>query len=450
MLEYNILHNQFWEEEFQNMLPEYRNNKITYVRESYFNNWTYISKDFFNINKEQWYHFIQTKLWVINNSILKKAVFALLTKDRQSLRRIWITKEMEDVLLFTFQKQAPKNYSDVVLAYYWRYDLLLDTNNELKIVEINSETPAGFPESSHNSIILKHSWKENVYEDSNFYIVDNVRNSLQGFIEKNYENVRNWRNKLLFTYLPAMWDELEVVDNNGSLEVVWNYDDDYTCSLHMASMLYDILTPEGYEVKLGEIDDLEVREDGLYFNGEKQDYIYSFYPLEWIFDDNWAADFWNLYKNNCFEIVNNPLNLITQTKWIWAYIHEDIKNKNIIWLTEEEQRIFLELVPEYTFSIEEGEEDKYISKPFFFREWVWINNKDYAKEFPENVCYQKKIEQKVVNVNTFSFEEAEEWFLTIWVYMWEDQYIWIYTRFCADSITNDDAYYLPVVFDINK
>ena len=126
MLQYNILHNQFWEEEFQNMLPEYRNNKITYVRESYFDNWTYISKDFFNINKEQWYHFIQTKLWVINNSILKKAVFALLTKDRQSLRRIWITKEMEDVLLFTFQKQAPKNYSDVILAYYWRYDLLLD------------------------------------------------------------------------------------------------------------------------------------------------------------------------------------------------------------------------------------------------------------------------------------------------------------------------------------
>lgn len=444
MLNYKILHKQFWENEFQDMLKEYLENQMPYVRESYFDNWTYISRDLLLLNENEWLNFIQNNIMILNEEILKKAVYYLLKQDQLWLERIWITNNMKEVIIHAFNNQKTSSYKDLLLTHYWRYDLLLDTENKLKIVEINSETPAWFPESSNNDIILRNAWLYHTYKDINANIFNNIEVSLKRFIEKTKNNSSK---NFLFTFLPANSETLQVYETKEwYLDIKWSYDDDYTCSLHMSAMFYDILTKYGYNVKMWNITDIEVKEDWLYYLWEKQDFLYSFYPLEWIFEDEWSEDFWNLYKDNKFIIVNNPINLITQSKWIWAYIHEDIKNWNKIWLTEEEINIFLDLVPEYKFHINENEIEDYVSKPFFFREWVWIDNKDYAKEFPDKICYQKKIQQKIINVNTFSFEEAEEWYLTLWVYVWDNTYIWAYTRFCADYITNDNAYYLPIVF----
>jgi hypothetical protein len=75
-------------------------------------------------------------------------------------------------------------------------------------------------------------------------------------------------------------------------------------------------------VVMSNVTDCEMRTDGVYYNGVKQAYIYSFYPLERYFTDAGSNLFRSAYMAGEFDLINHPLNLITQSKAFWAYLYD--------------------------------------------------------------------------------------------------------------------------------
>lgn len=441
-MKYNILQNKINDVNIEPIIQSYVDNRIHYMREDNFDGWTYLTKDFLHLDRVEYVQLLQ-KMELLNNTILKKVVYHIMKNDMKALYKIGMNKEMVDIMDFLFKKWNYQTADAIPLSYYGRYDLLLNEENELKVVEINSETPAGFPEASTNEIIYNNANIDG-YIDTNYQMKELFASSMGEYFDKMKASIDSKKN-FLFTFIPACWEYFEIKKNeDGTIGFDQEYDEDYICAIHMTNFFYQQLTPMGMTVKLGNTDDIQLKEDGLYFEGVKQDYVWSFYPLEWFFTDKGATDFWKLYKEWKFEIVNNPLNLITQSKAIWAYIHENVKNNVDMGLTSEEIAIFLELVPEYRFSILPEESADYVSKPLYFREWVGIDNSDYLG----TTVFQKRIKQKLLDINTF--DGLEQGYLTLGLYMGETGFIGGYTRFCNSPITDYTAYYLPTVLDIEK
>ena len=152
LMKYSILPNKINETNIEPIVKEYVDNKIHYMREDNFDGWTYITKDFLHLDRNDYVALLQ-KMELLNNVILKKVVFHIDKNDRSALKKIGMNDEMVDIMSHLFTKGAFQNFTEIPLSYYGRYDLLLNENDELKVVEINSETPAGFPEASTNDII---------------------------------------------------------------------------------------------------------------------------------------------------------------------------------------------------------------------------------------------------------------------------------------------------------
>jgi len=437
----NILRNVINETNIDSIIKDYVDKKNHYMREDSFDKRVYLTKDVLELDTKEFIELI-SNIETLNNTILKKIVFHILKNDINSLNKIWMTQEMVEVMDHIFKKLNINDYSQLPLSYYWRYDLLLDEkDNKLKVVEIKSETTAWYSETVSNDIIFKNTnlgWENTQYIDVNENMNMAFYKSLFHEFQKIKEN-KDIKNNFLFTFVSACWEYFEIKkDVKWKVYFDQEYDEDYICNIHMTSFFYEQLSKEWINVKVWNTNDLEIRKDWIYYENEKQHYICFFYPMEWFFTDKWTSEFWELYKKWEFEIVNNPLNLITQSKAIWAYIHDNLKKWIDMWLSKEEIKLFLDIVPEYRFEITK-EEENFVSKPLYFREWVWIDNQEYI----ELKVFQKRIDQKLIKINTFDWEVA--WYLTLWIYMWEDWYIWTYTRFCDQPVTDFTAYYLTTV-----
>jgi len=441
-MQLKLLNNIVNEKNIDAIIKEYKDKKIFYMQEDKFDGWIYLTKDVLVLDNVEFWEYLN-KMAIINNIILKKAVFNIMNKDIQALAKIGMPPEMVDIMQYVYNRWNYTSWDKIPLTYYGRFDMLLDSDDgKLKMVEINSETPAWYPEAVTNEIIFNNtSLKTSNYTDINADFKMNFYTSLYDvfhYIKKNKDTKPNF----LFTFVPACWKYFEIKkDYDWEITFDQQFDEDYICGIHMTSFFYDQLNDSGINVKIWNTDDIELREDGLYYEGLKQDYVWSFYPLEWFFTDQGNTDFWKLYKEWKFEIVNNPLNLITQSKAIWAYIHENIKNWDYMGMSDDEISLFLDIVPEYRFSVWKEEVKNYVSKPLYYREWVGIDNSDYVG----TMVYQKRINQAKIDIETFDW--TINWYLTIGLYYGEDWFIGSYTRFCENAVTDFTAYYLPTVWE---
>jgi hypothetical protein len=193
------------------------------------------------------------------------------------------------------------------------------------------------------------------------------------------------------------------------------------------------------------VDDIEVRKNWLFYLNQKLNGIFTFYPMEWLFLDdmeNTGKLFWDLYKEWHFDILNNPLTLIPQSKAFWRFLWENIDK---IDFSEKEKWIIKKYIPFSSYLPFENS----LIKPLFFREWVWIWDDSYIWER----VYQEYIEQKTFIGNEFrddNKDEDIEWYITLWLYFWDwssesDTFIWNYSRFCKNKITDYTSYLLPVI-----
>lgn len=308
-------------------------------------------------------------------------------------------------------KLLPEKIVDIIIKKPWwisqiqRYDIIFDEEGNPKICEVNSETPAWIPETVNTYLF-------NDYTPSEWIVNSNAL----------FET-------LCSIWLANQWEkEVDVVfydDSNSMFNKIW---EDYTNALYLSTMY----NRECWPSRMVGVEDIFVWIDGIYAYEKKIKAIHSFYPLEWYFlDDGWKL-FWEHYLNDKFEIVNWPINLISQSKAFWAWVAENLdflEKNNII----SSKNLFDIFVPKYSFDEKEGS----IAKPRLFREGVgiWDPNVDWA-------VFQEYVEQKTFTINTYEWEK--QWYLTFWVYCNDSWTIWTYCRFCENKITDYTSYFLPI------
>lgn len=433
-----------WKKEIEQINEDFNYYKLTYVKEeSWFDNFWhyYFTRDFIYLNKDEYVNYVST-LEYFHKSILDKIVNHVY--ENNNLEYFGFSKKEIEVLKFDYKNLMEKHWR-LIGTYFWRYDLLIDKNNDVKIVEFNSETPAWMPESIHSFDCYTQNLKEWVREnfiDPNQFI--------EKWIASELEEVFKQKQKILIVF--GKWEEVEEVDV---------YHEDYLNALQIAALVKRNFSDKEIEVKVSPIDDIEMREDWIYvfdwFKNEmvKQDLIWSFYPLEWIFKDKGWEQFWDLYLNKHFDLVNKPINLITQNKFFWSYIFDKWFYDNSNGLIKQTIDALIpkshKVLPNWV------DRSKFIRKAVLYREWVGIDVEDNHIDEDVLFVYQEKIEQKPFYINTFysnketyknNFEENEDWvqkwYVTLGFYFWDKWFIWPYNRFCENIITDDTCYSLPL------
>jgi len=414
----NIINNN----NIKNILDKYQNMKVFYIDLQKQESRYYIWKDIFWIDMNQFVKLL-SDIFLINNIILKKTVFHIVKNDIDCLHQLWFTDDMISVVRYIFSKINPISYKDLPLSYFGRYDIIIWEDDTLHIVEINSETPAWLPESSNTDIIFDEVYVKNLI-DTNKELEQNLYKSIFPKLEEIKKSDKK-------NFLVCFWD-----DHNE-----FGDGEDMINTLYMTDFFVRNLPDK--IVKMWNIADCETKSDWIYFEWQKQDFLYSFYPMEWYFTDRWGDTFWSAYMSWNFEIINNPLNLITQSKAFWPYLFETIQ-KQENWdigqiFSPKEIQVIKEYIPKYYFQKPSFFSfKKTINKPLFYREWVGI----WDSSFIWKQVYQDFIKQKKINFDTF--EWMKQWYLTIWLYFGENWYIWTYNRFCENKITDHSAYFVPM------
>ena len=350
--------------------------------------------DYFFLEDENRYYFTKNAL------ILEKQLFKDINYFHKYILEIqkYLSKDLE-----ILEKILPKKIAKIVYQKPWkisdfqRYDLLIKKNWDYKIIELNSETPAWLPESSCNDLFVEN---EKNFKSTNENIFSNSKNSNVAsivFYDDQWEDFIN-------AYFQASRFELSEIIN---------------------------------------ISNLELENDWVFFDWRKIKKIYSFYPLEWIFADKGWEKFWQLYLDWHFDLINWPINLITQSKKFWAYICE---NEEKIFgfletkISKKQLSKFIFLAKKFLPKSSFRKKDWFLPKPSLEREGNNIWNPK-----AKNIVYQEYIEQKNFFVKTFEWEK--KWYITLWIYCNQKKAIWTYNRFCENKITDYTSYYLPAYFD---
>lgn len=415
-----ILKNTINGSDLNSLKETFKKNHLAYFDLSAEENRIYFTQDSLSLKHSEAQELLN-EIWIINNVILKKVVYYLLSQDSKSLYKLGFTDKMTEVVLHDFARQNAVSPEQLILSYLWRYDVLVDSNGSFKIVEINSMTPTGLPEGL-NTYVVENLLNKAGYMDLNQRFDYNMYQSLQHRFQ---DIVKNSDTKK--TMLVVFANTYEWVEN------IWQ--EDYVNALYLTEFFKRQLNDYGITVKLGNITDLETKEDGIYFENIKQDYLWSLYPIEWLFIDEWSKAFWDVYIKWYFEIVNNNINLVTQSKAFWAYLFEVIDNPQVN-LSQQEKGLIHKYIPPYFFYKPEWVDT--LSKPLFYREWVGVGEDDFIGL----KVYQQKIEQSSFELNTF--EWTKKWYLTIGLYYGQNWFIWNYTRFCESKVTDWTAYFTPV------
>jgi glutathionylspermidine synthase len=165
----------------QAILASYKEMMIDYMDLTVSEKRFYFTHDMIGMSLERFVA-LMGDLFLLNQSIIKKTVFHLVTQEPEALSALGFTPMMQDVVQYTFSQMQCEKREDLVLSYYGRYDLIIDTQGRPQIVELNSETPAGYPESVTTNIIFDHISLQNLI-DVNQDFEKNLEKSLHHKLE---------------------------------------------------------------------------------------------------------------------------------------------------------------------------------------------------------------------------------------------------------------------------
>lgn len=282
----------------------------------------------------------------------------------------------KDTFKLGYLEKVIKNSNTEELCLLGRMDWILDNNGTCKILEINSETPAGTCETAYiNEELLKNL-------DDKLNLI-NVNSDFK-------EKLLNQTNKMIEEYSKVK--DIKSVAIVGSLY----YEDWYTINT-----IKDIFKEiKNITVTLGNIYDLKVHEDGtttLY--GNKIDAIFRYYPLDWL-EYNETEDLGRLrmaLENNNIISLNNTNSIISQNKIFFALIYELLKFE---FFSEEETYIIKNHIPYTTLEFSEMKTNDFLAKPILSREGKGIVlSRDIVdiKEFEEGYIFQEYVFSQTLN-----------------------------------------------------
>lgn len=393
----NKLRKEIWDDILEEVMFKY------YFTGAYTNIYEYVSLDLLLVKKELY----EEMLFVSSNFCrILKMTYPYIQKNIELFGPILGIPGSLYKLVSTSCTSA--------LCALGRIDFAIDNNGDLKILEFNSETPAGLVESIGFSPAIKE--KLNVkYNDPNEELRNNIRNTLL-FIIKDLSKFKDIKN-------------IGVVTS-------WYYEDIYTSQL-----IYEILQECGdYNIIFGNIYDLKVKNKKVYLYGNEIDLIYRHYPLDWF---HYEEDMQKLIEplSSGDYLINPGHTLITQSKAFFAVLHELIGKE---FLCDEDEKFILKYIPYTCLELDEKVSSDFVVKPYLSREGLGINMsyEDTTNKL-EEITFQDRVNIKPfkINISSTMGNESEYKFPVVGVYITNDKPAGAYTRM-GNIVTNKNANYM--------
>jgi glutathionylspermidine synthase len=329
----------------------------------------YMSFDLYKMKRSQW-DAIMTATKKITN-ILQKTYAA-----------IYHTPELFSKLgLPTSTWEATRVWSDL-FSYFTRFDLIVN-GDDIKIIEVNSDTPTGYLETSvANRIICE----EHGYTSPN----------------KLEENItKAWR-KIIDAY--------NIKENDVIYFTSYGWHDE-----DRETTLFNLKHCPHPNKRYIAVEDIIVADDGIYDeDGNKIEYLYRLYPLEFLDEDKDEKGkpighmFLNHIASGALKVINPPSAFVMQSKAVMAIIWSFYEDKRLDLFTEEElNNIYTYFLP--TYFENRFHNEKYVSKPILGREGGGVKifdetNKIIEQDEEDWYSEWSKVYQKYVEMPEYTLQ----------------------------------------------
>lgn len=320
---------------------------------------------------------------------------------------------IDDALLSLMSKYFTEN-----ICCIGRFDWVFDSIGNLKLLEFNSETPAGIFES----ILLN----EEIIDRLDIKYI-NPNSKLKALIQDTFKEIIN-------DYCSRFKKE---VKNIGILASP-NHEDWYTIQ-----GIFECVKSLPFNFVLGDIANTKYEDGKLYLYDMELHAVYRHYPIDWIASDTSLKDLMKAIENGILSI-NMPYTLIYHSKAFFALIWELLDNS---FYSRKEEECIKKYIPYTCLSLKKMDEADFCVKPFLGREGQGIiysiesNNLKVSKN--ENI-FQKRVDIQSVQVDLYSTIKKRRTvqFPVIGGYVIGNNFGGIYTR-VGNKITNKCSYYLP-------
>lgn len=294
-----------------------------------------------------------------------------------------------------------------------RIDFVVDNFGNLKILEFNSETPAGIVESIGINSILKTRF-DVPYDNPNENLRESIKSTLKNIIEeiKKNKSVKN----------------IAVVTS-------WYYEDIYNTKI-----ISDIIKECGdFHVIFGNIYDMKVKNKKIYLYGQEIDAIYRYYPLDWFY---YEEEMRKLIEPLSVEeyLINPGHTIITQSKALFAVLYEIVGRKV---LNNDEEAFIKKYMPYTSLEKDAILSNDYLAKPYLSREGEGIVSNFETIDNDKDYIFQDRVNIRPLRMNVYSSIRKEEKFQfpIIGAYIAGDKVAGIYTRI-GEFITDVTAKYI--------
>lgn len=307
-------------------------------------------------------------------------------------------------------------------AFIARLDWGVDPKGNWRMLEINSETPAGIMESIVLNDIIKSETGIKL-SDPNKHLVKLIREAFSGIVND--------------------YNQYRAIRNIGF--VTPSFSEDW----YNTKLLSEFLKDMPYNVSLGEISGLEAKEKKLYLYGEPLDAVYRYYPLDWLANDPYFEGVIEALKENS-PSINPPVSFISQSKAFLALIWELAEQG---FYEDDDRKLIDKYIPKTSLTAKKmrGTEN-YCIKPFFGREGQEITFSFSKKEKKANNCiYQEWIDLQTVplQLHTTVYSVQNSVCPIFGTYIVNRKFGGIYTR-GGSRVTDHNAVYISTFIDEGK
>ena len=296
-----------------------------------------------------------------------------------------------------------------------RIDFALDNNRSLKILEFNSETPAGLVEAIGVNSMVKEMFHIE-YDNPNKDFKESIKSTLKHIIE-----------------------QIEINKEVKNIAVVtsWYYEDIYN-----TKVISNILKEIGdYNIIFGNIYDMKKEDNKIFMYETEINAIYRYYPLDWFYYDKDMNKFIESLSSEEY-LINPGHTLITQSKSFFAVLYELI-GKGI--LSVEEEHFILKYIPYTCLEKDRILSGDYLIKPYLSREGDGvIINGELAEEKYEDCIFQDRVNIRPLKgeIHSTINKRNEFQFPIIGAYITDDIVSGLYVRM-GGIVTDKNAYYMP-------
>ena len=316
---------------------------------------------------EEWNQYITPSLYEISGkqwNAVQIASYRIGQIFQSSFQYIQRHLETHDTLHIPKRLQPLMHISQTIFSYFARMDLVVKGEN-IKLLEMNADTPVGMVESSVG----------------NRLICDLFETSSPNTLET--EASRTWKDILFNYHIPS----------SESLFFL-----SYGCHEEDTKTVEWMMKQCPHEKKVYvSAEDLVVNKNGVYTKyGREIRYLYRLLPLEYLLEESYGEQLLTHIEKGNLQLINPPATFLTQSKALLAWIWEQKENSKVF-STEEQEWIVSYFLPTYfSPSVFERENKPYVAKPIWGREGGGIEIIDGKESLQDITAYyanQPKIYQ---------------------------------------------------------